>query len=133
MTQSESHIHTEVADWLRFVERELGEPLIWTSVVNEGRRGWKAQQTIKRHGLRKGWPDITILHGGDLLCIELKAAKGRLSPEQRVVGEIIQAAGGYWAMARSLEETQECLRNWGRSWPRLTWQELGLGNKSSRT
>ena len=79
-SKSESTIHTEVADWLRFVERELEEPLVWTSVVNEGRRGFKTQAMIKRHGMRKGWPDVTILHNGQLLCIELKAAKGRLSP-----------------------------------------------------
>lgn len=121
-SKSESTIHTEVADWLRYVERELEEPLVWTSVVNEGRRGFKTQAMIKRHGMRKGWPDVTILHNGQVLCIELKAAKGRLSPEQRVVGDIIQRAGGFWAVARSLEETQECLSQWGRNWPKLPHQ-----------
>lgn len=132
---NESKIHGQVANWLRHVERTLGpgDPMIWTSVVNEGRRGWKQQAMIKSHGMRKGWPDLTILHGGELLCIELKAAKGRLSPEQRVVGDVIIAAGGRWAMARSLEETQECLRTWNRNWPLLPEQQLGLHNKSSST
>ena len=130
---SESKIHTEVADWLRAVERDLGEPMIWTSVVNEGRRGYRTQQMIKRHGLRKGWPDLTILHGGDLLTIELKSARGRLSPEQRVVAEIIKKAGGYWACCRSLEEVQQWLKDQGRVWPLLPHQRLGLRSQRDNT
>ena len=65
-----------------------------------------------------------LLHGSELLTIELKAEKGRVSPEQRVVGDVIQRAGGRWAVCRSLEEVSARPKNWGRDWPVLPHQRI---------
>jgi hypothetical protein len=35
---------------------------------------------------RRGWPDICLIHNGIFYGIEVKAAKGRLSPEHEQLG-----------------------------------------------
>lgn len=42
--------------------------------------GWAA--THRRSTYTKGWPDLTIVHGGKALLIELKAQGGLLSADQ---------------------------------------------------
>ena len=49
-------------------------------------RGWRVMHIHdSRRGLGAGYPDLTLLHRvtGRLLFIELKAANGRLSPDQQ--------------------------------------------------
>lgn len=55
-------------------------------IPNEGKRSIVNGARLKRSGLRKGFPDLTIpvpkgtYHG---LYIEMKSAKGRATPEQK--------------------------------------------------
>jgi hypothetical protein len=46
-----------------------------------------------------GWPDWVVL-GTRVLFRELKTQSGRLSPDQRRVGYLLQAAGADWAVWR---------------------------------
>jgi hypothetical protein len=50
-------------------------------------------------GSARGWPDSTII-GERVIYRELKTATGRLSPEQRDVGDRLRAAGQDWAIWR---------------------------------
>jgi hypothetical protein len=51
---------------------------------------------------RRGWPDICLIHAGRFYGIEVKAEKGRLSPDQRKIGDEITANGGVYIVARSI-------------------------------
>jgi hypothetical protein len=50
-------------------------------------------------GSAAGWPDSVIV-GTRVIFAELKAQAGRLSPEQRAVGERLKAAGADWRVWR---------------------------------
>jgi hypothetical protein len=43
--------------------------------------------------------------------IEVKAAKGRLKPEQKQWIEVVQAAGGFAGVARSVEDVLQIIAN----------------------
>lgn len=58
----------------------------WCHPANEGERTARYGASLKRAGMKRGVPDILVFvavgkyHG---LAIELKTAKGRLTPEQQ--------------------------------------------------
>jgi len=59
----------------------------------------------------KGWPDIIgVLRGGKFLGVECKAPKqgkkpaGKVTPEQRAVGELIEGQGGVYLIVREAED-----------------------------
>ncbi len=55
----------------------------------------------------KGVSDILgILKGGRILAIEVKAPKGRVSPEQKLFIDLVNAAGGKAFVARSIEDVE---------------------------
>jgi hypothetical protein len=54
---------------------------------------------LSSRGMTAGWPDSVII-GQRILFRELKSEYGRLSPEQRIVGDQLKAAGADWATWR---------------------------------
>lgn len=42
----------------------------------------------------KGWPDLAMAKGGELLAVELKSATGTLTPEQRAWQQRLHAVPG---------------------------------------
>jgi hypothetical protein len=50
--------------------------------------------------MRAGWPDSTIIGAGKVIFRELKSEFGRLTPEQRLVGERLKSAGQDWRVWR---------------------------------
>lgn len=63
---------------------EFGKRFTIAADMAAGRRGRQTAAIAKATGLVKGEHDLRIfLEGGRLALIEFKAAKGRLSPEQR--------------------------------------------------
>lgn len=51
-----------------------------------------------------GAPDIICVIAGQYVGIEVKAPKGKLSPLQEAFGKELEAAGGRYIVARSLED-----------------------------
>ena len=67
----------------------------------------------KAMGVRPGVADlIFILPTGKMGCIELKADKGRLSPEQEKWLASADAMGCWTAVCRSPEDVEDTLRRW---------------------
>jgi hypothetical protein len=65
-------------------------------------------------GVRRGVADIClVLPGGAAAFLELKAPGGVLSPEQLLFQQSCEWAGAPYAVARSLDEAVEILRDWG--------------------
>lgn len=69
---------------------------------------------LKREGLTPGVHDLLILRNdGWFASLEVKADKGRLSPEQVEWSEWLAAGGSSQAVVRSLEEAIEALTEFG--------------------
>jgi len=96
---------------------------IWWAVPNggtfasridtNGKRVSVAAAKAKREGLKPGVADVMVLWRGRLICIELKTAKGRQSPEQKNWAEAATCAGAVYYVARSVEEVEEFLDTCG--------------------
>jgi|SRR5215468_9580948 len=67
----------------------------------------------KRRGVKPGLPDFMIMFGGNgqIIGIELKTDKGRLTPDQTQVSIDWGSFGNPIYVARSLEEVQEILEH----------------------
>lgn len=81
---------------------------------NEGVRKVQFKMKLKSMGTRFGWPDLeifapaheTITYKNETLFIELKLAKGKLSPNQVSIRDSLVSAGFPWALCRSVEEVE---------------------------
>ena len=109
----EDALHAAVADLLDLV---LLPPAWWTTFPLGG--GGKARGgKLKRRGAKKGTLDILIISAqtgwGHADWIELKSAKGRLTPEQREIMEKLISAGCQVAIARSVADVLAMLDAWG--------------------
>lgn len=64
-----------------------------------------------RYGLGNGTPDLVgcLVPSGRVFCIEVKAEKGRVSPDQIAWAEACRARGGFVAVCRSVDEAMEAV------------------------
>lgn len=69
-----------------------------------------------------GMPDIWVLAGGHLYGLEVKNAKGKVTPKQLAMGEKIQRYGGTYAVVRSVQDAKEVLTD-------FYWDSLGNFSK----
>lgn len=58
-------------------------------------------------GHRMGDPDLVACIRGRYVAIEVKTPIGRLSPRQKEVREMIEASGGIFCVARSVEDVRQ--------------------------
>ena len=87
---------------------------------NEGVRKVQFKMKLKSMGTRFGWPDLeifapaheTITSKNETLFIELKLAKGKLSPNQVSIRDSLISAGFPWALCRSVEEVETFLNKY---------------------
>jgi hypothetical protein len=57
-----------------------------------------------RYGLGVGSADLVGIYKGRFIAVEVKAEKGRQSPEQKAWQACVERAGGLYVLARSVEE-----------------------------
>jgi hypothetical protein len=67
---------------------------------------------LKGMGLKAGVPDLLLIRAIRPCFIELKSAKGSLSPAQKAVHDSIRRAGGWVAVAHSADEVLGILKAW---------------------
>lgn len=93
----------------------------WCHVPNGGKRGAVEAARMKGQGVMPGWPDLQIFYAGDGYFLELKTAKGRLSPSQKIRLFELDMAGQHTAVAYGLDDAIRILKEWGliTSKPRL--------------
>jgi hypothetical protein len=107
---SEHALQVAVAHMLQVV---LDPERTWFSAIDHGagKLSKRSAGMMKARGVKRGLPDIIILTDNIVpLGIELKTDKGKLTPEQREVGNAwIKLHAGVVHVARSLEEVQEIL------------------------
>ncbi len=102
----EDDFHMAVAAYL---DLALPPDACWTTIPAGG--GGKVRGArIKAMGYKAGWPDLQVVYRGRLICIELKSAKGRLSPAQKAMHERLTLAGALVYTARCIEQVEGFLR-----------------------
>lgn len=96
---SESEIQAAICDYLALkgylFSRTNNSPIYDTT------RG--AFRALPKY-TRRGWPDICLIQNGQFIGIEVKAEKGRLSEDQKALGEEIEKNGGRYVVARSIDD-----------------------------
>lgn len=106
---SEQDIKNSILDWLA-TQRQC---IAW---VTDSIGIWDPTKQIyrKRRGkhARLGVSDIIACWNGQLLAIEVKSEKGRLSPEQKIFFEDITRVGGRVMLARSIDDVIRNLKYW---------------------
>lgn len=96
MSQSETDLQRAILERLALIPGLV----VWRSNTGVSRSGGR----FVRFGI-KGQGDITgLLPGGKRLELEVKLPGGKVSPEQVEFGARINAAGGLWAVVRSVDE-----------------------------
>jgi len=103
---TEKELHLQVAEYLT---HRLGKQNVWHSSRNEGQHKPQYRMMQLRMGMRKGWPDIELIHKGRFIAIELKTDKGKLSKAQKECHELITLSGGLVKVCRSLREVESFL------------------------
>lgn len=121
--QSETELQILSAQWLAL---KLPRGFLAIHPANEGRRSWVEGKRQKAMGLTAGVSDWIIMgrsaHSASFYataekpsvwCVELKSAKGRISPAQKAHHTNLNACGVPIAVCRSLEEIEAALKAWG--------------------
>jgi hypothetical protein len=109
LMQREHELQAAVATYL---DVALPRPnATWTSIDKAAGRGRNGG--LDKRGVKDGWPDVHILWRGRAIYIELKATDGELREAQIRVRYEIEAAGGWWHEARTVESVEALLRAHG--------------------
>ena len=108
MADVEHQVQKAICDYL-----DLKGICYW-AVPNGGSRNLKTGTKLKREGVKPGVPDLTVVHCGRYIGLEVKkpktnSPKGRLSNVQKEFHKIIKAAGGHVEVVYSLEDVIEVI------------------------
>lgn len=107
---TELQIHCAIVKLLRLA---ADPKLIWYAVPNGERRDILTAVKLKRMGVQPGVPDFAlVLPSGRAAFIEVKREGGKLSREQLVFRGSCMGVGAFHAVARSVEDAEEILREW---------------------
>ena len=105
--QPEQRLQAEVASKLRF---HLPDEIWWSASMSGSLRSPHLQRKAKAMGLNRGAPDLSfIFPDGVTRYVELKAAKGRPTPEQ---ARLVQTLSVNIAVCRSWQDVESALSAW---------------------
>lgn len=92
----------------QFLNRALPTGAFWTSIDSAG-RGARDGARMKARGQARGVPDILVLWRKSTVWLELKSARGRMTPEQVDFWGHCSQAGHALFVCRSLREIDTVL------------------------
>lgn len=75
--------------------------------------GWYVYKNHQSLGSHRGLSDLTAFKKGQVMWIEVKMPKGKLSKHQEVFGQQVKANGCHFFVARSIECVQQYLKEKG--------------------
>lgn len=108
-SREEYHLQTAVARFLGVCCPDL----LWSHFPAGEARDEITGRKLKAMGLKRGWPDIILCcPDGVMGAIELKAEGGKLSADQKMFSEALEASGGRFALCRSLGDVEAALAAW---------------------
>lgn len=99
-TTPEGKILRAITDYL--TKRKV----FWLRLNTDGRFDMKTAKYITSPYTKVGTPDLVCTPNGQAVFLEVKAPKGRLSPEQVIMGDIIRDAGCEWYCVRSVADVK---------------------------
>jgi hypothetical protein len=111
-TYPERAIQTAIVKALKAHARP--QSCFWYAIPNGGKRDAIAGARLKAEGVVPGAPDLGfVLPFGLAAFLEIKASKGRQSVSQEFIEKQINALGGRYAVAHSIDEAWGILAGWG--------------------
>lgn len=111
--KTEEH-DAQVALFDDYLDTRLVAGAVAFAIGNGGKRHKKVAIAMKKEGVKRGIPDVEIIHASRVYFIEMKKARGgRLSTEQRVMIARLSAAGAICAVCNGLQEAVAQLEAWG--------------------
>ena len=120
MSRPEDGLQKFTVDLLR---QGAAPGVIWFHCPNGAPTSARTGARMKAMGLLAGVADMIVVRPGGLVYfLELKSAKGRLSPAQKAFRDACEDNGVPYAVADSPERVEAALRGW--SVLRLKWSEL---------
>jgi hypothetical protein len=102
---TEAQLQRAVIAFLRLAAPEA----VAFAIPNAARRSATGRATNAVAGLLSGAPDLILVHDGRALFLELKSAKGRVSPQQAEAHARLRAAGAFVGIIRTLEDVETAL------------------------
>ncbi len=72
--------------------------------------GWKVARIVQSALSERGIPDLVAIRCGETCWIEVKTPKGRLSVHQETWLQDLEDHGGWWMVARSVEDVEHLAR-----------------------
>ena len=87
--------------------------VVWTTIGHGARMALSTAKKLKAAGVQAGVPDMLFWHDGECFALELKADKGRASPEQIVFQDRLRSAGVHTATAKGFDQARITLEAWG--------------------
>ena len=90
----------------QFLALSLQAPTVW-SAIGHGGGGRTRGAILKSMGVRKGMPDVLVMHPADakhtlVLGLELKAPRGKISVEQFDMARAFGSARAHYTVCRTL-------------------------------
>lgn len=107
---SELQIHIAVVQHLKYRARK---GVCFFHAANGERREARDAAKLKAMGVTPGIPDLMIVADGKTYGLELKTSRGRLSPAQKGMLDVLNAAGAYTAVAYGIDQALAILQAWG--------------------
>ena len=104
---SEYELHVQTAAYLN---RALPDTAYWFHSPLGGLRSAGEAKRLRAMGATAGLPDVGVVYDGQVIWLELKARKGRLSVVQQYCHRRLEAAGcPPVATCRNLDEVRSAL------------------------
>ena len=132
MKHEEDQIHVAILAYLRLNLPPDATPPWHTP--NGGSRDARTGAKMKKLGAIAGFPDLAFIYRGKFYALEVKTAKGKLGDVQKLWRDWIEAAGGAYAVVKSIDDAKAALALW-RIKPmagKKAWQEALLELKCSQ-
>lgn len=98
---------------LEYLETVIAEPFILHHSPNGGRRSISEAKKFKLLGVRAGWSDLCLITGRGTFFFELKAGRGRPTPEQEDFMSEARSLGCGTAVCKTIDDVRNALRAWG--------------------
>ena len=99
---------------VQLLQLQANPDWIWFHVPNGEYRSKRTGARLKAMGVRAGVADLCLISPGSRAhFIEVKAPKGRMSPEQRAFRDACERAGAGFAIVRSIDEAGDVMQSWG--------------------
>jgi hypothetical protein len=111
MNRPEQEAQIAIVAWIKAVSPST----MCFHVPNAAKRSPAERRALVAMGLLAGVPDLCLIAeppGPSLAFVEVKAAGGKLSPEQQSFRAWAEAAGIPYAVVQNIDETRVAFREW---------------------